>query len=155
MWKLLPLSPQLEKKLRQLLWYISKICPKNIGQSSINWAIVRNKLLVSVPEYVLLPLLKCPLLTVQRVFKLVRFYFCRNNKRRKVDFPIQEKFSSLGDNSLIPLLVLKKNLLSKGSHIVFSAEIRECYNLIVTFFLGFCNQQFDSQPISRLTRSLT
>ena len=103
-----------------------------------------------------MPLLKSPLLTVQRpVFKLVESYLCKNNKRRKVDFPIQEKFSSLGDNSLIPLLVLKKNLLLKGSHIVFSAEIRECYNLIVNFFLGFCNQQFDIQPISRLTRSLT
>ena len=85
-----------------------------------------------------MPLLKCPLLTVQRlVFKLVRFYLCRNNKRRKVDFPIQEKFSSLGDDSLVPLLVLKKNLLSKGSHIVFPAEIREYYNLIVTSFLGY------------------
>ena len=79
------------------------------------WAIFNNNVF-----------LKCPLLTVQRlVFKLVRFYLCRNNKGRKVDFPIQEKFSSLVDDSLVPLLVLKKNLLSKGSHIVFPAEIRE------------------------------
>ena len=78
------------------------------------WAIFNNNVF-----------LKCPLLTVQRlVFKLVRFYLCRNNKRRKVDFPIQEKFSSLGNDSLVPLLVLRKNLLSKGCHIVFPAEIR-------------------------------
>ena len=93
-----------------------------------------------------MPLLKCPLLTVQRlVFKLVRFYLCRNNKRRKVDFPIQEKFSSLGDDSLVPLLVLKKNLLSKGSHIVFPAENREWYNLFLVFAIN-------SLPISRLGR---
>ena len=98
MWKLLPPPPSpAGKKLWQLFRYFSKICPKMkinglIGQSSI-----------------VMPLLKGPLLTVQRlVFKLVRFYLCRNNKRRKVDFPIQEKFSSLGDDSLVPLLVQKK-----------------------------------------------
>ena len=102
MWKLLTPSPQLENKLWHFLRYFSKICPKKlngqVGQSSM-----------------IMPPLKCPLLTVQRlVFKLVRFYLCRNNKRRKINKSRRRKIKRRPNK--------KKNVPRKVGYLTISSS---------------------------------
>ena len=134
-----PPSPQLEKKLWHFLRYFSKICPKKIKWA--NWAIFHNNASFEMST----------IDSTAPSFQTCSILFVQKQQEAKSWFPNPRKVLLPRGWFTRTLLVLKKNLLSKGSHNVLPAEIRKWYNLIVCYLFSWFLQS-TVNPSRSLTR---